>query len=97
MLIRYTRTTALLRRTQSLSFLLLQAKLRIWPLLIYDSCIPQTHHAHTYSNTKNALKTGIRNIKENINKGIKTDLVLYLFVLVINMFFFGLQTVCFDL
>ncbi|CAG8683023.1 4102_t:CDS:2, partial [Racocetra fulgida] len=50
-------------------------------------------HIHAYSDTKDALKIGVRNVKENIKEGVKTDLVLYLFVLVINMFFFGLQCV----
>ncbi|GBC10470.1 hypothetical protein RclHR1_09650012 [Rhizophagus clarus] len=74
MLVRYTRVTVLLRRTQSLSFLPLQAKLCIWPSLIHNSCILQARHAHTYSDTKDALKTRIRNVKKNISEGAKTDL-----------------------
>lgn len=74
-----------------------QAKLHTWPSLIHNRCASQARHTHTYSDAKDALKTGVRNAKENIKEGVKTDLVLYLFDLVINMFFFGLQTGCSDL
>jgi len=97
MLVKYTRAT---RRAQEFffhSFRPPQAKLHTWPSLIHDRCALQARHIHTYSDATDALKTGVRNVKENIKEGVKTDLVLYLFVLVINMFFFGLQTGCSDL
>src|SRR4051812_44600618 len=74
MLVRYTRATALLRRAQEFfphSFLPPQAKLHTWPSLIHDGCVLQARHTHTYSDTKDALKTGIRNVKENIKEGVK--------------------------
>ncbi|CAG8748652.1 14365_t:CDS:2, partial [Gigaspora rosea] len=49
-------------------------KLHTWPSLIHDGCVPQARHTHTYSDTKDALKTGLRNVKENIKEGVKTDL-----------------------
>ncbi|RIB17163.1 P-loop containing nucleoside triphosphate hydrolase protein [Gigaspora rosea] len=73
----HTRATVLLRRAQEFfprSFLPPQTKLHTWPSLIHDGCVPQARHTHTYSDTKDALKTGVRNVKESIKEGVKTDL-----------------------
>ncbi|CAG8577861.1 3189_t:CDS:2, partial [Funneliformis caledonium] len=48
--------------------------LHSWPSLIHDGCVPQARHTHTYSDAKDALKTGIRNVKKNIKEGVETDL-----------------------
>ncbi|CAI2186984.1 17541_t:CDS:2, partial [Funneliformis geosporum] len=79
MLVKYTRKTALLRRTRGFfphSLWLPQAK---WPSLIHDRYASQARHAHT-SYTKDALKTGISNVKENIKEGVKKDLTAWKFV-----------------
>lgn len=85
--------TALLRRSQE--FFLHgsrppQAKLYTWPSLIpliHDCCAPQVRHIRAYSSVTDSLKIGVRKVQEDIKEGAKKDLVLYLFVFVINMFF----------
>ncbi|KAF0451241.1 P-loop containing nucleoside triphosphate hydrolase protein [Gigaspora margarita] len=84
MLVRYTKATVLLRKAQEFfphSFSPLQTKLQTWPSLIYSV---QARHIHTYSDTKDALKTGVRNVKENKKEGVKNNLKIVKWIRIVT-------------
>ncbi|CAG8636332.1 15296_t:CDS:2 [Funneliformis mosseae] len=70
-MVRYTRTTALLRRAQEFfphSSRPPQAKLHTWPSQSRNT------HTHISSYAKDSLKAGVRKLQEDIKEGAKKDL-----------------------